>query len=170
MFETINRKPAIDAYEMGGKVLEDIRGDIVLRDVCFAYPSRPNDQIFAGFSLSIPGGTTAALVGQSGSGKSTVVSLLQRFYDPEAGEVLIDGINLKEFQLKWIRGRTGLVSQEPVLFAGSIKDNIAYGKEDATVEEIRAVAHLANASKFIDMMPQVDRSSWFRLSSTSDRH
>ncbi|MBA0709380.1 hypothetical protein Golax_024416 [Gossypium laxum] len=155
MFETIKRKPEIDSYDTRGKVLEDIRGDIELRDVYFTYPARPDEQIFSGFSLSIQNGTTVALVGQSGSGKSTVISLIERFYDPHAGEVLIDGISLKEFQLRWIRGKIGLVSQEPVLFTSSIRDNIAYGKEGATTEEIRAAAELANASKFIDKLPQV---------------
>ncbi|KAL2535445.1 ABC transporter B family member 4 [Forsythia ovata] len=154
MFEAINRKPEIDAYDTRGKILDDIRGDIELKDVYFSYPARPNEEIFRGFSLFIPSGTTAALVGQSGSGKSTVISLIERFYDPQAGEVLIDGINLKEFQLKWIRSKIGLVSQEPVLFTASIKDNIAYGKDGATLEEIRAAAEQANAAKFIDKLPQ----------------
>ncbi|RDX69267.1 ABC transporter B family member 21, partial [Mucuna pruriens] len=154
MFQTIERIPEIDAYDPNGKKLEDIHGEIHLRDVYFSYPSRPEEMIFNGFSLHIPSGTTAALVGQSGSGKSTVISLIERFYDPQAGEVLIDGTNVKEFQLRWIRGKIGLVSQEPVLFASSIKDNIAYGKEGATVEEIRAAAELANAAKFIDKLPQ----------------
>ncbi|PON64855.1 ABC transporter [Parasponia andersonii] len=154
MFEAIDRRPQIDAYDNNGKILDDIHGDIDLRDVYFSYPNRPDEQIFNGFSLSIPSGTTAALVGQSGSGKSTVISLIERFYDPQSGEVLIDSINLKEFQLKWIRQKIGLVSQEPVLFTSSIKDNIAYGKYGATVEEIRAAVELANAAKFIDKLPQ----------------
>ncbi|XP_077251466.1 ABC transporter B family member 4-like [Tasmannia lanceolata] len=154
MFETIERKPEIDAYATSGRKLGDIRGDIELRDVYFTYPARPDEQIFTGFSLSISSGTTAALVGQSGSGKSTVISLIERFYDPLAGEVLIDGINLKEFQLRWIREKIGLVSQEPVLFSCSIKENIAYGKDGATLEEITAAADLANASKFLDKMPE----------------
>ncbi|KAK7858012.1 abc transporter b family member 11, partial [Quercus suber] len=154
MFETIKRKPQIDAYDNSGLKLDDIHGDIELRDVCFSYPARPEEHIFNGFSLSMPGGTTTALVGQSGSGKSTVISLIERFYDPQAGEVLIDKINLREFQLKWIRQKIGLVSQEPVLFTCSIKDNIAYGKDNATTEEIRAAAEIANAAKFIDKLPQ----------------
>ncbi|CDY27510.1 BnaC04g51510D [Brassica napus] len=154
MFETIERRPDIDSYSTNGKVMDDIKGDIELKDVYFTYPARPDEQIFRGFSLFISSGTTVALVGQSGSGKSTVVSLIERFYDPQAGEVLIDGVNLKEFQLKWIRSKIGLVSQEPVLFTSSIKDNIAYGKEDATLEEIKAAAELANASKFVDKLPQ----------------
>ncbi|XP_074358539.1 ABC transporter B family member 4-like [Apium graveolens] len=154
MFETIHRKPEIDAYDTRGKKLDDIHGDIELRDVYFSYPARPNEQIFSGFSLCIPSGTTAALVGQSGSGKSTVISLIERFYNPQAGEVLIDGTNVKEFQLKWMREKIGLVSQEPVLFSSSIKDNIAYGKDGATMEEIRAASELANAARFIDKLPQ----------------
>ncbi|KAL8062072.1 hypothetical protein ABFX02_02G122900 [Erythranthe guttata] len=153
MFETINRKPTIDAYDTKGKILNDIIGDIELRDVCFSYPARPKEHIFDGFSLIIPSGTTAALVGQSGSGKSTVISLIERFYDPLAGVVLIDGIDLREFQLKWIRSKIGLVSQEPVLFAGSITENIAYGKDGATLEDIREAAKLANAIDFIDKLP-----------------
>ncbi|XP_030947827.1 ABC transporter B family member 4-like isoform X10 [Quercus lobata] len=153
MFETIKRKPEMD-LSTNGKKLDDIRGDIELRDVYFSYPARRDEQIFNGFSLYIPGGTTAALVGQSGSGKSTVISLIERFYDPQVGEVLIDGINLKEFQLKWIRWKIGLVSQEPLLFGSSIKDNIAYGNDGAAIEEIRAAAELANAAKFIDKLPQ----------------
>ncbi|KAJ0980024.1 hypothetical protein J5N97_015498 [Dioscorea zingiberensis] len=154
MLETIKRKPMIDAYDTTGKTVDEIRGDIEFRDVYFSYPARSDEQIFRGFSLFIPSGMTVALVGESGSGKSTVISLIERFYDPQAGEVLIDGINLREFQLRWIRGKIGLVSQEPVLFASTIRDNIAYGKDGATNEEIRTAAELANASKFIDKMPQ----------------
>ncbi|KAL1816476.1 hypothetical protein ACET3Z_019050 [Daucus carota] len=154
MFETINRKPEIDAYDTRGKKFDDICGDVELRDVFFTYPARRDEQIFSGFSLFIPNGTTTALVGQSGSGKSTVISLIERFYDPQAGEVLIDGTNLKEFQLKWIRGKISLVSQEPVLFAATIRENIAYGKDGATTEEIKAAAEIANASKFINNLPQ----------------
>ncbi|MCI28048.1 ABC transporter B family member 9-like, partial [Trifolium medium] len=110
MLETIKRKPKIDPYDTSGVVLEDIKGDIELKDVYFRYPARPDVQIFVGFSLFVPNGTTTALVGQSGSGKSTVISLLERFYDPDAGEVLIDGVNLKNLQLKGIREQIGLVS------------------------------------------------------------
>ncbi|XP_028778657.1 ABC transporter B family member 11-like [Neltuma alba] len=154
MLETIKRKPGIDAYDTSGQKLDDLNGDIELKEVCFSYPTRPNELIFNGFSLSIPSGTTTALVGQSGSGKSTVISLIERFYDPQSGEVLIDNINLREFNLKWIRGKIGLVSQEPILFACSIRENIAYGRDGATDEEIRAAAELANATKFIDKFPQ----------------
>lgn len=156
MFETIKRLPKIDVYDTSGVVLEDIRGDIELRDVYFRYPARPDVQIFSGFSLHVPSGKMAALVGQSGSGKSTVIGLVERFYDPNAGEVLIDGVDLKKLQLRWIREKIGLVSQEPNLFATTIKENIAYGKENSTPEEIRTAIELANAAKFIDKLPKVN--------------
>ncbi|KAG8370995.1 hypothetical protein BUALT_Bualt13G0041100 [Buddleja alternifolia] len=154
MFQTIQRKPDIDPYNTDGRVLNDINGDLELRDVHFSYPSRPNERIFNGLSLMVPSGTTLALVGESGCGKSTVINLFERFYDPQGGEVLIDGINIKEFQLRWIRGKIGLVSQEPALFASSIKDNITYGKDNASIEEIRTAAEHANAARFIDKLPQ----------------
>lgn len=156
MFETIHRKPEIDSYDDKGIVLENLKGDIELKDVYFSYPARPDHLIFNGFSLRVPSGITMALVGESGSGKSTVVSLVERFYDPQAGEILIDGVNLKKLKLRWIRERIGLVSQEPVLFTTTIKENICYGKEGASEEEIRIAIELANASKFIYKLPNVE--------------
>jgi ATP-binding cassette subfamily B (MDR/TAP) protein 1 len=99
-------------------------------------------------------GKTVALVGSSGSGKSTVIALLERFYDPLAGEVLIDSVNIKEFQLKWLRRQIGLVSQEPALFATTIKENILYGKDGATTDEVVDAAKSANAYNFIMQLPQ----------------
>jgi ATP-binding cassette subfamily B (MDR/TAP) protein 1 len=96
-----------------------------------------------------------ALVGESGSGKSTVVSLIERFYDPQSGAVLVDGVDIKTIQLKWLRQQIGLVSQEPVLFSTSIKENISYGNVNATMEEIEMAATLANAAQFINKVPQV---------------
>ncbi|KAM0899539.1 hypothetical protein ACQ4PT_021220 [Festuca glaucescens] len=153
LFKTIKRKPEIDPDDRTGKQLEDIRGDVELKDVYFSYPARPDQLIFDGFSLRVSSGTTMAIVGESGSGKSTVISLVERFYDPQAGEVLIDGINIKSLQLDSVRGKIGLVSQEPLLFMTSIKDNIMYGKEDATFEEIKRAAELANAANFVDKLP-----------------
>ncbi|KAG6499191.1 hypothetical protein ZIOFF_038947 [Zingiber officinale] len=109
------------------------------------YLARPDDPVLNGLSL----------FGESGSGKSTIISLIERFYDPQAGEILIDGINLKDFQLRWIRGKIGLECQEPVLFASSIWESIAYGKDRATVDEIKVAVELANASKFIKQLPRV---------------
>ncbi|KAM3393539.1 hypothetical protein ACQJBY_014325 [Aegilops geniculata] len=153
LFTTIKRKPEIDPSKNSGKQLVDMRGDIELKDVYFSYPTRRGQLIFDGFSLHVPSGTTMAIVGESGSGKSTVISLVERFYDPQAGEVLIDGVNIKDLQLESIRRKISLVGQEPLLFMTSIKDNITYGKEDATIEEIKRVAKLANAANFIDKLP-----------------
>jgi ABC-type multidrug transport system fused ATPase/permease subunit len=99
-------------------------------------------------------GKTVALVGQSGSGKSTVIALLERFYDPLAGEVLIDGANIKDLQLKWLRRQIGLVSQEPALFATSIRENILYGKDGATEDEVMEAAKSANAYNFVTQLPR----------------
>ncbi|KAK8968612.1 ABC transporter B family member 11 [Platanthera guangdongensis] len=154
MFEIIGRKPEIDAESTAGVTPDSIDGSIEFKNVSFSYPARRTEEIFKDFSLVIKSGSTVALVGESGSGKSTVISLIERFYDPQEGEVLIDAINLKKFQLRWIRGKIGLVSQEPVLFTSTIRDNIAYGKEGATIDEIKHAAKLANASNFIDKLPQ----------------
>ncbi|XP_051128218.1 ABC transporter B family member 9-like [Andrographis paniculata] len=154
MIKTIERKPKIDSTNTSGMVLQDMKGEIDLKDVHFSYPVRPEVKIFSGFTLHVPCGKTVALVGQSGSGKSTVISLVERFYDPDAGEVLIDGENLKNLSLPWIRGKIGLVSQEPVLFTTTLKENILYGKENATDEEIMNAIRLANAAKFIDKLPK----------------
>ncbi|PWZ08754.1 ABC transporter B family member 11 [Zea mays] len=153
LFETIGRKPEIDSGDTSGVVLEDIKGDVELKDVRFRYPARPEQLILDGLTLRVGSGTTMAMVGESGSGKSTVISLVERFYDPHGGEVLIDGVNIKNLRLSWIREKISLVSQEPLLFMTSIKDNIMYGKGDATVEEVRRAAELANAANFIDKLP-----------------
>ncbi|KAL3685412.1 hypothetical protein R1sor_003434 [Riccia sorocarpa] len=149
IFEMIERIPEIDSDSTSGKVLTKLEGRMELRNVDFAYPSRMDQQIFNNFNLTIPPGLTVALVGGSGSGKSTVIALLERFYDPLAGEILIDGINIRDFQLKWLRTQIGLVSQEPALFATSIKENISFGKDGASMEEIIAAAKAANAHTFI---------------------
>ncbi|KAL5207905.1 hypothetical protein ABZP36_032340 [Zizania latifolia] len=153
MFATINRKPEIDACDTSGLVLENFVGDVEFKDVTFSYPARPEQLIFSSFSISIPSGMTMALVGESGSGKSTVISLVERFYDPQSGEVLLDSVNIKSLNLSWIRQKIGLVSQEPILFTTTIRENIEYGKKGASEEEIKRAVVLANAAKFIDNLP-----------------
>jgi ATP-binding cassette, subfamily B (MDR/TAP), member 1 len=155
LFKVINRNPQIDIRDTSGIVLEDIKGDVELKDVLFRYPARPEQLILDDLSLQVLSGTTMAIVGESGSGKSTVINLVERFYDPQAGEVLIDGVDIKNLNLQWIRGKMSLVSQEPLLFMTSIRDNITYGKEDATLEEIKRAAELANAANFIENLPNV---------------
>ena len=113
-----------------------------------------NSSVFTNLSLRVPAGHTVALVGASGSGKSTVIALLERFYDPSAGEVTLDGVDIRRLRLKWLRAQMGLVSQEPALFATTIRQNILFGKEDATEEEIVAAANAANAHDFISQLPQ----------------
>ncbi|CAH9079456.1 unnamed protein product [Cuscuta europaea] len=154
MFETINRETHINVDDSNGIEMKDMRGDIEFKDVYFTYPARKDAQIFAGFSLHVPSGKVAALVGPSGSGKSSVINLLERFYDPDSGEVIIDHINIKNFKVKWLREKMGLVSQEPFLFSTSIKENIAYGKTNATDTEITKAIELANAVEFIDKLPK----------------
>ncbi|XP_020209812.1 ABC transporter B family member 15-like, partial [Cajanus cajan] len=152
--EMIKRVPKIDSENMGGEILDKVLGEVEFKHVKFVYPSRPESVILNDFSLRIPAGETVALVGGSGSGKSTVVTLLQRFYDPIEGEICVDGVAIHRLQLKWLRSLMGLVSQEPTLFATSIKENILFGREDATEEEIVEAAKAANAHDFISQLPQ----------------
>jgi ATP-binding cassette subfamily B (MDR/TAP) protein 1 len=163
MFEVIERVPEIDVYNTTGRVIDDVKGDIEFTDVDFAYPTRPEVKVFSGFSIRIEHGTTVALVGESGSGKSTVISLIERFYDPQGGVISLDGVDIRELQLRWLRFQIGLVSQEPVLFGTSIRDNIAYGNDDATPDEIQQAAILANAFTFISQLPQVPESDSIRV-------
>ncbi|AES74622.2 putative xenobiotic-transporting ATPase [Medicago truncatula] len=154
IMEMINRVPKIDSKNMEGEILEKVSGKVEFNHVEFVYPSRPESVVLNDFCLKVPSGKTVALVGGSGSGKSTVVSLLQRFYDPIGGEILLDGVAIHKLQLKWLRSQMGLVSQEPALFATSIKENILFGREDATYEEIVDAAKASNAHNFISLLPQ----------------
>ncbi|KAF6150100.1 hypothetical protein GIB67_035710 [Kingdonia uniflora] len=154
IIEVIMRVPKIDSDNMNGEILEKVSGEVEFKNVEFAYPSRPETVICKDFTLKVPAGKTVALVGGSGSGKSTVIALLERFYDPLGGEILLDGVAIKKLQLKWLRSQMGLVSQEPCLFATSIKENILFGKEDATLEQVMDAAKAANAHNFISQLPQ----------------
>lgn len=151
--KVIKRVPDIDSDNMEGQILENFKGEVHFNHVKFMYPSRPETTIFEDLCLRIPSGKTVALVGGSGSGKSTVISLLQRFYDPVAGEVLIDDVPINKLQVKWLRSQMGLVSQEPVLFGTSIRQNILFGKEDASMDEVMAAAKASNAHAFISQFP-----------------
>ncbi|KAH8518440.1 hypothetical protein H0E87_000334 [Populus deltoides] len=153
IFQMIDRTPSIDSEDKKGKALSYIRGEIQFQDIYFNYPSRPDTPILQGLNLTIPAGKTVGLVGGSGSGKSTVISLLQRFYDPNEGQILLDGHKVNRLQLKWWRSQMGLVNQEPVLFATSIKENILFGKEGASMDEVVNAAKGANAHDFITKLP-----------------
>eukprot|EP00249_Psilotum_nudum_P005038 c18525_g1_i1 orf=571-4338(-) len=148
------RRAGSDEINLQGETRSSVRGQIDLHNIHFSYPSRPDAVIFHDLSLSIPAGSRVALVGGSGSGKSTVISLIERFYDPQSGQVLLDGYNILSFQLKWFRTQIGLVNQEPALFAATIRENILFGKEDATDDEIEKAAELSNAHHFISQLPR----------------
>lgn len=126
-----------------------IQGRIEIKKVDFAYPSRPQCLVLREFNLEVKAGTSVGLVGRSGCGKSTVVGLIQRFYDVDRGVVRIDSVDVRELDIIWYRGFTALVSQEPVIFSGSVRDNIAFGKPEATENEIVEAAKAANAHEFI---------------------
>jgi ATP-binding cassette subfamily B (MDR/TAP) protein 1 len=147
--DTVSKKSA-----KTGRKLSKLDGHIQFKDVCFSYPSRPDVAIFNNLNLDIPAGKIVALVGGSGSGKSTVVSLIERFYEPLSGHILLDKNDIRELDLKWLRQQIGLVNQEPALFATSIKENILYGKDDATLEELKRAVKLSDAQSFINNLPE----------------
>lgn len=152
--EMIDREPTIDTEDRKGKALSHVRGEVEFKGVYFSYPSRPDTPILQGIDLLFPAGKTIGLVGGSGSGKSTIVSLLQRFYDPIEGEIFLDGYKIKKLHIKWLRSQMGMVNQEPVLFATSIKENILFGKEGASMEDVQNAAKAANAHDFIMKLPE----------------
>ncbi|KAL3612600.1 hypothetical protein D5086_003620 [Populus alba] len=147
----LDRKSEIDPNNSWGAldIKKKLKGQVEFNNVFFAYPTRPDQMIFKGLNLKIDAGKTMALVGPSGYGKSTVIGLIERFYDPMKGTVFIDGQDVKSYKLRLLRSHIALVSQEPTLFAGTVRENIAYGKEDARESEIRKAAVLANAHEFI---------------------
>ena len=151
IFQILNRKPAI--VNKKGNTLTRLQGEISLKDVQFSYPTRPEYQVFHRLNLKIAEGESVALVGRSGSGKSTISALIQRLYDPECGEIFIDQANILDLSASWLRQQIGTVSQEPILMSTSIRDNIAYGKPDAPFEEIKKAAEFAFASLFIEEFP-----------------
>ncbi|KAG8689205.1 GTPase-activating protein [Ceratobasidium sp. 395] len=174
LFQTIDRVPTIDSLSDAGLAPEAPGpGKIELRNVKFDYPSRPDVRILKGLTLTFEAGKTAALVGASGSGKSTIIALIERFYDPLSGSVHLDGVDLKDLNVRWLRSQIGLVSQEPILFATTIEENVAHGlvggkydwvvrgcergEESALAERRRLVSDAcerANAKEFIERLPE----------------
>lgn len=150
VFAILDRKSEVDPEALwGADKKRKIRGRVELKSVFFAYPTRPDQMIFQGLNLKVEAGRTVALVGHSGCGKSTIIALIERFYDPLKGMVCIDEQDIKSYSLRILRSHIALVNQEPTLFSGTIRENIAYGKENATESEIRRAATLANAHEFI---------------------
>ncbi|KAG0636299.1 P-loop containing nucleoside triphosphate hydrolase protein [Tuber brumale] len=150
LFELQDRKPSISPTV--GIPIASARGTIKFENVCFSYPTRPAVTIFNDLTFSIPPGTNVAIVGPSGGGKSTIGGLLLRFYDPTSGNIAINDVPVSTMNLKSLRRRIGLVSQEPVLFSGTIAENISYGKPTATRSEIITAARKANCT-FISDFP-----------------
>uniref|UniRef100_A0A4W3JWN7 ATP-binding cassette sub-family B member 5 n=1 Tax=Callorhinchus milii TaxID=7868 RepID=A0A4W3JWN7_CALMI len=154
IYKILDEKSAMDSFSEEGYKPEYIKGTVEFKDVYFNYPSRPDVEILRGINLKVESGQTLALVGSSGCGKSTTVQLLQRFYDPLQGMITIDGHDIRSLNIRHFRRFIGVVSQEPVLFATSIAENIRYGDEDVTDEEIEKAAKEANAYDFIVKLPE----------------
>ncbi|NWR27560.1 MDR1 protein, partial [Tachuris rubrigastra] len=153
VYKIINKKRLIDSSSKEGYKPDKLIGEIEFRNIHFSYPSRPDVKILKGLNLKVQTGKTIALVGSSGCGKSTTVQLLQRFYDPDQGEITLDGRDIRTLNVKWLRENIGIVSQEPVLFATTIAENIRYGREDISDAEIERAAKEANAFDFISRLP-----------------
>ncbi len=152
VFQLIDRTAPLEHSQ--GAAVRDVNGLIRLEGVHFTYPTRPDIPVLTGVDLSISPGEVVALVGPSGSGKSTVAALLARFYDPDSGRITLDGTDLTELDPKSLREQIGAVSQEPVLFATTITENIRYGLPGATDAQVRAAARAANAETFVDGFPE----------------
>uniref|UniRef100_A0A674DD21 ATP-binding cassette, sub-family B (MDR/TAP), member 4 n=1 Tax=Salmo trutta TaxID=8032 RepID=A0A674DD21_SALTR len=153
VYNIIDNKPHINSYSDHGHKPDVIKGNIEFNNIHFTYPSRPNVKVLNGMSLSVRSGQTIALVGSSGCGKSTAVQLLQRFYDPQEGSVCVDGHDVRSLNVRFLREMIGVVSQEPILFATTIAENIRYGRPDVTHQEIEQAAREANAYDFIMTLP-----------------
>ncbi|CAF3949500.1 unnamed protein product [Rotaria sordida] len=159
VFDIIDRQTKIDVSSDEGDKPQNIIGDIEFDNVTFTYPARQETPILNKLSLKIPSGKIVALVGASGCGKSTIIQLIQRFYDPDEGRILLDGKDIKTLNVSWLRSHIGIVSQEPVLFTGSIEDNIRFGKPNATDDEVQTAAKMANAHDFIMEFPENYKTS-----------
>lgn len=151
VFEILER----DSKIHGGRLRPvQLEGRLEFKNVTFAYPSRPDLPVLKQLTFQVTSGQAVALVGSSGGGKTTIASLISRFYDPSSGVIQIDGIDLKEFELDWIRERIGIVSQEPILISSSIEENIRYARPGASASEVEAAARSANAYDFIVGFPE----------------
>ena len=154
LVELLNTRSLIPDPGPGPEPAGARRPELRLDKVTFAYPTRPEQAALRDFSLTIQAGKSLALVGPSGAGKSTVFELLQRFYDPQQGRILLDGVDIRELGLQQLRGHVALVPQQPALFTGDVRYNIRYGRPDAPEEEVVAAAQAAHAREFIERLPE----------------
>lgn len=155
VFEYLAVEPKVDL--VAGSIISDekLKGEIRFENIFFAYPSRPDQVVLKDFSLTLKQGQTVALVGSSGSGKSTVAALLERFYEPSSGAIYIDDVDLKEISPIWLRNEViGYIDQQPVLFGCSIKENIRYGRQNATQDEIIDASKQSQSHEFIESLPE----------------
>ena len=146
--------PAIAEPVMPKPLPKPTQGAVAFSEVSFRYPTRPDALALDRFDLAVQPGETVAIVGPSGAGKTTVFNLLLRFYDPEAGAIRVDGVDIRDLSFADLRGTLAIVPQEPVLFSASVADNIRYGRPDASAAEVRAAAEAASALAFIESLPQ----------------
>uniref|UniRef100_A0A8D8L3J8 Mitochondrial potassium channel ATP-binding subunit n=3 Tax=Culex pipiens TaxID=7175 RepID=A0A8D8L3J8_CULPI len=155
VFEYLSVQPKVD-LQLGSTIPESqLRGEIHFRNVSFTYPCRPNQQVLKDFSLVLKPGQTVALVGASGSGKSTIASLLERFYEPTGGSITVDGHEISNLSPCWLRGELiGFIEQQPVLFGTTIYENIRYGRPDATEAEVLEAAKLSQSHQFVSQLPE----------------
>jgi ABC-type multidrug transport system fused ATPase/permease subunit len=152
VMEILSFSPENTALEIS-EIKHPISGNVHFDDVHFHYESRQDVEVLKGLSFEVKSGQQLAIVGSSGSGKSTIASLIQQFYQPTSGSISFDGVNAPEIDLTELRSQMAFVPQEVILFGGTIRENIAYGKPNATDEEIRAAAEKANALEFIETFP-----------------
>ncbi|XP_076620069.1 multi drug resistance 49 isoform X1 [Colletes latitarsis] len=154
IFQVLDRTPVIDSLSREGQRLPSVNGEIEFTNVHFQYPARKDVKVLQGLNLKINHGETVALVGGSGCGKSTCLQLIQRLYDPLKGHVLLDGVDISKLNVQWLRSHIGVVGQEPVLFDTTIRENIRYGNDSVTEEEMIKAAKEANAHDFISKLPE----------------
>ncbi len=154
LFTLLDTQPIITAPSEPRPLVLPARGAVRLERVTFAYPSQPERAVLTALDLSVEAGSTVALVGPSGSGKTTIFQLLMRFYDPTAGRLLFDGVDLRELDPVALRRQIGLVPQEPVIFSANAWDNIRYGRPEASDAEVRAAADAAHATEFLERLPE----------------
>ncbi|VDK82058.1 unnamed protein product [Onchocerca ochengi] len=153
IFQTIDLKPKIDCLSPHGLIPTHVKGQIELHNVHFCYPNRPDVKILNNISFTVSPGSTVALVGHSGCGKSTIIGLLLRFYEQQAGKITLDGVPISDLNIEWLRNKIGLVSQEPVVFARTIEENLKLGNEALTENEMIEACKIANAHDFIMKLP-----------------
>ncbi|KAK5970204.1 Multidrug resistance protein pgp-1 [Trichostrongylus colubriformis] len=153
LYQIIDREPEIDSYSTEGVRPSNLKGKITVSNLKFTYPTRPDVPVLKGISFEANPGETVALVGSSGCGKSTIIQLLLRYYNPESGKISIDGVEIDKINIEFLRNYVGVVSQEPMLFNTTIEQNIRYGREKVTDAEITAALRKANAYNFVQSFP-----------------